>query len=98
MLHDAHQRLAPAEGEVLRGLEADDEVAQLVRHRRMREAKLVVNSKRSGPVALETLVVSVYDDVPEAMHRWAQLSLLAHLLKLEVEGQATHGAGLWSMT
>ncbi|MDA7582132.1 MBL fold metallo-hydrolase [Luminiphilus sp.] len=88
--------IAPGHGEVIPGCR--DEVEKLVRHRLMREAKVVANLKRSGPVALETLVVSVYDDVPEAMHRWAQLSLLAHLLKLEVEGLASHGAGLWSKT
>jgi len=32
------------------------------------------------------------------MHRWAQLSLLAHLLKLEIEGRARQAAGVWSLT
>ena len=68
-----------------------------MRHRLMREAKVVANLERGGPVSIETLVVSVYDDVPEAMHRWAQLSLLAHLLKLEVEGRAHQDAGIWSL-
>ncbi|MEC7493305.1 MAG: hypothetical protein VYB01_10495 [Pseudomonadota bacterium] len=48
-------------------------------------------------MSIETLVVSVYDDVPEALHRWAQLSVLAHLLKRAVEGRAHQDAGIWSL-
>ena len=88
--------IAPGHGEIIPGCR--DEVEKLVRHRLMREAKVVANLGRSGPVPIETLVVSVYDDVPEAMHRWAQLSLLAHLLKLEVDGRACQNAGIWSLT
>lgn len=87
--------IAPGHGEIIPGCR--DEVEKLVRHRLMREAKVVANLGRSGPVPIETLVVSVYDDVPEAMHRWAQLSLLAHLLKLEVDGRACQSAGIWSL-
>ena len=87
--------IAPGHGEVIPGCR--DEVEKLVRHRLMREAKVVANLERDGPVSVETLVVSVYDDVPEAMHRWAQLSLLAHLLKLEVEGRAEQINGQWAM-
>ena len=88
--------IAPGHGEIIPGCR--DEVEKLVRHRLMREAKVAANLGRSGPVPIETLVVSVYDDVPEAMHRWAQLSLLAHLLKLEVDGRACQSAGIWSLT
>ena len=88
--------IAPGHGEIIPGCR--DEVEKLVRHRLMREAKVVANLGRSGPVPIETLVVSVYDDVPETMHRWAQLSLLAHLLKLEVDGRACQSAGIWSLT
>ena len=88
--------IAPGHGEVIQGCR--DEVEKLVRHRLMREAKVVANLERGGPVPIETLVVSVYDDVPETMHRWAQLSLLAHLLKLEIEGRARQAAGVWSLT
>ena len=88
--------IAPGHGEIIPGCR--DEVEKLVRHRLMREAKVVANLGRSGPAPIETLVVSVYDDVPEAMHRWAQLSLLAHLLKLEVDGRACQSAGIWSLT
>lgn len=88
--------IAPGHGEIIPGCR--DEVEKLVRHRLMREAKVVANLGRSGPVPIETLVVSVYDDVPEAMHRWAQFSLLAHLLKLEVDGRACQSAGIWSLT
>ena len=88
--------IAPGHGEVIQGCR--DEVEKLVRHRLMREAKVVANLERGGAAPIETLVVSVYDDVPETMHRWAQLSLLAHLLKLEIEGRARQAAGVWSPT
>lgn len=88
--------IAPGHGEVIQGCR--DEVEKLVRHRLMREAKVVANLERGGAAPIETLVVSVYDDVPETMHRWAQLSLLAHLLKLEIEGRARQTAGVWSLT
>jgi len=36
--------------------------------------------------------VSVYDDVDPAMHEWAKLSLLAHLIKLESEGRSVRSS------
>jgi len=44
------------------------------------------------PQSLDTLVVSVYDDVDPAMHEWAKLSLLAHLIKLESEGRSVRSS------
>ena len=85
----------PGHGDVIP--DCRGEVEKLVRHRLMREAKVVAALQREGPIAIESLVVSVYDDVPVAMHPWAQLSLLAHLLKLEVEERAEQRDGQWAM-
>ena len=40
-------------------------------------------------------VVTVYDDVDPALHEWAKLSMLAHLIKLDREAQAREVNGLW---
>jgi len=64
-------------------------------HRLMREGKVVA---ALGPeaVALSTLVKAVYDDVPPAVWPLAELSLHAHLLKLQSEGRAVWGEPGWS--
>lgn len=77
--------VAPGHGELIPDCRA--EVEKLVRHRLMREAK-VARALAVASQSLDTLVLSVYDDVDPAMHEWAKLSLLAHLIKLESEGQA----------
>jgi glyoxylase-like metal-dependent hydrolase (beta-lactamase superfamily II) len=78
--------IAPGHGDVITDCRA--EVEKLVRHRLMREAKVVSALGRLGSANLDALVVVVYDDVQPALHEWAKLSLLAHLLKLEKEGRA----------
>jgi len=88
--------IAPGHGDTIADCRA--EVEKLVRHRLMREAKVVAQLERLGQANMDELVVAVYDDVPEAMHPWAKLSLLAHLIKLQVEERAVdHGDSVWSM-
>jgi glyoxylase-like metal-dependent hydrolase (beta-lactamase superfamily II) len=82
--------VAPGHGELIPDCRA--EVEKLVRHRLMREAK-VARALAPAPQSLDTLVVSVYDDVDPAMHEWAKLSLLAHLIKLEGEGRSVRSSG-----
>ena len=57
---------------------------------------------RLGAADLDVLVVVVYDDVQPALHEWAKLSLLAHLLKLQKEGRAqpsgTDAKARWALT
>lgn len=76
--------VAPGHGELIQ--DCRGEVEKLVRHRLMREAK-VVAALDQRPQSLDQLVVNVYDDVDPMMHEWAKLSLLAHLIKLEGEGR-----------
>lgn len=91
------QTVAPGHGDLI--LDCRAEVEKLVRHRLMREAK-VARALAPAPQSLDTLVVSVYDDVDPAMHEWAKLSLLAHLIKLEGEGltvrSADQGEASWA--
>ena len=63
----------------------------LIKHRLKRESKVLAVLKAvqtQGPLPLSALVQQVYDDVPEELHPVAQRSLLAHLIKLQAQGQA----------
>jgi glyoxylase-like metal-dependent hydrolase (beta-lactamase superfamily II) len=90
--------VAPGHGELI-----DDcrgEVEHLVKHRLAREAKVVNGLEQLGPSNLDELVKVVYDDVDEARHEWAKLSMTAHLIKLADEGRASNNAetGTWALT
>ncbi|NCZ63123.1 MAG: MBL fold metallo-hydrolase [Cellvibrionales bacterium] len=88
--------IAPGHGEIIPDCRA--EVEKLVRHRLMREAKVVAGLKETGPATLDELVVVVYNDVDPALHEWAKLSMLAHLIKLDQEQKATEEAGRWRLS
>ena len=60
----------------------------LLAHRLMREEKVVQKLAQAGEVTLEELTPKVYDDVDQSLHLVAQVSLWAHLLKLEKDGRA----------
>jgi glyoxylase-like metal-dependent hydrolase (beta-lactamase superfamily II)/8-oxo-dGTP pyrophosphatase MutT (NUDIX family) len=70
----------------------------LIAHRLRREAKVLaavrslaegaqgIQETQKAPATLAQLLPQVYDDVPPALHRVAERSLLAHLLKLAQDG------------
>ena len=91
--------VAPGHGELIP--DCRGEVEKLVRHRLLREAK-VVGALSDQAQSLDDLVVTVYDDVDPMMHEWAKLSLLAHLIKLEDERRtrktAQEGVDRWQLT
>ncbi len=88
--------IAPGHGEVIPDCRA--EVEKLIRHRLLREAKVVGALQRTGACSLADLVPVVYDDVAPQLHPWAKLSLHAHLLKLEREQRANVSAGgVWKL-
>ncbi|MEK8032251.1 MBL fold metallo-hydrolase [Ideonella sp. DXS29W] len=72
-----------------------DEVRQLLLHRRAREAKVAAALQSAGAATAEALVPGVYGDVPTSRHAMAARSLTAHLIKLERDGRVRHEAGLW---
>lgn len=92
-------RIAPGHGLVIDDAQA--EIVRIIAHRLQREAKVVARLQVAGKVAIETLVVSVYDDVDSRLHPVAKFSLLAHLLKLEEEGRVVRDSpednALWSL-
>ena len=91
--------VAPGHGELIP--DCRGEVEKLVRHRLLREAK-VVGALSDQAQSLDDLVVTVYDDVDPMMHEWAKLSLLAHLIKLEEERRtlktAQEGVDRWQLS
>lgn len=64
----------------------------LIRHRLMREQKVVTGMKKIGEGSLLDLLPVVYDDVDKAVLTFARYSLWAHLRKLERDGVATRTA------
>lgn len=87
--------LAPGHGDLL--AEPRRVAEWIIQHRLEREAKIVAAVRKAGGATVEELVEAVYDDVPDYLHRVAQRSLLAHLLRLEEEGQASSIDSRWTL-
>lgn len=70
-------------------------IEALIWHRTLRERKTLEKMQQLGPCTLATLTPSVYDEVPAFLHGVAQMSLLAHLLKLEQEQAVERSDDIW---
>jgi glyoxylase-like metal-dependent hydrolase (beta-lactamase superfamily II) len=93
--HD-FERIAPGHGGVMeRGKEI---LAALRAHRLAREEKVLGSLRRLTAATLDELTPLVYDDVAVERHRWARLTLEAHLIKLAREHRAGERDGLWRLT
>lgn len=92
-------RIAPGHGLTIEDAQA--EIVRIIAHRLQREAKVAARLNQLGIANLDTLVVSVYDDVDPRLHPVAKGSLLAHLLKLEEDGRVARDSpddnALWSL-
>lgn len=86
---------APGHGHVIDN--PHDEVRRLIAHRLKREEKIHAALARTGPATLEVLVAQAYDDVPARIHNVAMRSLHAALIRLERNGRAVCGSGLWQV-
>jgi glyoxylase-like metal-dependent hydrolase (beta-lactamase superfamily II) len=86
-------RIAPGHGEVMG--HGKDILAALRAHRLAREAKVMAGLHRLVAAGIDELTAVVYDDVAVERHRWARLTLEAHLIKLAHEGRAFERDGLW---
>lgn len=89
----AIKALAPGHGELIRQPMA--EINGIIQHRLLREAKVVNALMQLTRATLEQLTTLVYNDVEPTLHPIAQLSLLAHLIKLEEESKARQQDGKW---
>jgi glyoxylase-like metal-dependent hydrolase (beta-lactamase superfamily II) len=67
----------------------------IVAHRLERELKVVNALSEHIELTAAQLVPYVYDDVDANRYRWAERSLLAHLIKLEGDGRAVVSGGQW---
>ena len=74
-----HGNLMPEPMKVIEGL---------IRHRSMREKKVIAGMKKLGEASLLGMLSTVYDDVDKELLFYARFSLWAHLLKLERDGVA----------
>src|SRR5262249_5557977 len=82
--------LMPGHGPVLAN--ARERIEEYIAHRLQREA-MIINAMKTGARSIPQIVKLVYTDVPEAMHQLAELSVLAHLEKLEGELRVKREAG-----
>ena len=63
-----------------------------------RPVELIDAKRRIGAATLDELNAVVYDDVAAERHRWARLTLEAHLIKLAREGLAGEQDGHWRLS
>jgi glyoxylase-like metal-dependent hydrolase (beta-lactamase superfamily II) len=89
----AFERIAPGHGEVIE--DGKEVLEALRRHRLAREAKVLRSLRGLNAATLDELTPVVYDDVPADRHRWARLTLEAHLIKLARESRASQSDGRW---
>lgn len=77
------QQLAPGHGNMITN--PSQEIDGIIRHRLSREDKVVAVMRQLARAPIQDLTELVYDDVDPSIHPIAQLSLQAHLIKLEEE-------------
>ncbi|MDB6061056.1 MAG: fold metallo-hydrolase [Verrucomicrobiaceae bacterium] len=85
--------LAPAHGLLV--LNPELEIKKLIKHRLLREAKVISALQRQPDSTPEALTPLAYDDTVPQLHSIAQYSLYAHLLKLQKENKAVEVDGKW---
>lgn len=87
--------LLPGHGPAIR--EPQPFLAELAAHREEREARVLDALRKAGTAGADDLVGPVYGPLDPRLVRAAGRSLLAHLIKLEAEGQAARAEGeAWS--
>jgi glyoxylase-like metal-dependent hydrolase (beta-lactamase superfamily II) len=90
------ERIAPGHGGVME--HGKEILAALRAHRLAREEKVLHSLRRLGGATLDELTPAVYDDVSVERHRWARLTLEAHLIKLARECRAAERGGVWQLS
>ena len=96
MLEYDLKHLAPGHGPLIDAPHA--EVKHLIAHRLKRERKVSDALAKAGPCPISSLLPIVYDDVAQSLHKMAEKSLLAHLLKLSTDGRAKVIDSNWMLT
>jgi len=92
--HD-FEHIAPGHGSLM---QHGKQVLKALRaHRLAREDKVLRSLDRLGDATLDELTAVVYDDVAVDRHRWARLTLEAHLIKLARDRRAGERDGRWRL-
>jgi ribonuclease/clavin/mitogillin len=91
----APSMLLPAHGPVIAKPEA--KIDEYVTHRLWRERRVVDALERLGAAEAAALVPVAYADVPPATFPLAELSLIAHLVKLAEDGRAERAGDVWRL-
>jgi len=89
------QALAPGHGDIM--VNPHEEIRNLIAHRLRREQKVLAKLEISRAVDINTLVLSVYDDVAPHLIPWAKRTLLAHLVKLQKEQRVDCQQERWQL-
>ncbi len=87
--------LAPGHGGLM--IDPHGQITKLIRHRLQREHKVLHSLRMLGSVELDSLVLTVYDDVAEHLLPWAKKNLLAHLIKLQQEKRVRLSGASWEI-
>lgn len=69
----------------------------IVQHRLQRETKVIEALEQHQGLTSTELVPYVYSDVDRKLHKWAERSLLAHLLKLQQDQRAVSDGDRWTL-
>jgi len=88
--------VAPGHGDLIG--EPNREITRLIDHRLKREKKVHDALTNARVATINELVPVVYDDVDKSLHKWAALSLHAHLIKLEIEKSVARNGNSWTIT
>jgi glyoxylase-like metal-dependent hydrolase (beta-lactamase superfamily II) len=90
------ERIAPGHGGVIQ--DGKKALAALRAHRMRREQQVLLALRAMGTATLDGLTPAVYDDVAVDRHKWARLTLEAHLIKLARDRLVTEDGGVWRPT
>ncbi len=88
------QRLLPGHGPIVEQPAAL--IDQYLRHRADRESQ-VVHALEAAPATAEAIAAGIYVGLSDRLRSASIDSVLAHLVKLEEEGRATHTVGVWRL-
>ena len=88
--------LAPGHGELIE--DPDRAIDWIISHRLERESKVVSALTGNPGLTSMELVPHVYVDVDTKLYKWAERSLLAHLIKLSEDGTASESHGRWTIS
>jgi ribonuclease/clavin/mitogillin len=76
--------------------DARGKIEEYIQHRHEREA-MITGALAAAPLTIPEIVQRIYTDVPPARHKLAELSVLAHLEKLEAEGRVFQITGQYAL-